>query len=79
MIRKASVKVITVLILGLATVSGAEPTIMINYDYYDVEGQTADELREQMNIYGVVWSNGNTYDAYTGWNVKWHYQAFSIY
>lgn len=65
---------IAVLILGLATVVGAEPTIMIDYDYYDIEGQTADELREQMNIYGVVWSNGNIYDAYTGWNVKWHYQ-----
>jgi predicted secreted Zn-dependent protease len=72
--RKESGKIIVALIFGLAAVLHAEPAIMTSCDYYDIEGQTADELRQQMNLYGVAWSNGNIYDAYTGWNVKWHYQ-----
>jgi predicted secreted Zn-dependent protease len=48
--------------------------IMINYDYYDIEGRTAAELRQQMNIFGVAWTNGNIYDAYTAWDVKWNYR-----
>jgi len=60
--------------LGLAAGVGAEPGIEINYDYYGIAGQTADELREQMNIYGAEGANGKTYDADTGWNVKWRYR-----
>jgi predicted secreted Zn-dependent protease len=66
--------IVVALLLGLASVSGAEPTIMISYDYYDIEGRTASELRQQMNRKGVRWTNGNIYDAYTGWNVKWNYR-----
>lgn len=62
------------LFLGLAALVCAEPEVIINYDYYDIEGQTAAELREQMDRNGVLWTNGNTYDAYTGWNVKWRYR-----
>ena len=67
-------KLVIFLLLGLAPVAGAEPGVMINYDYYDIEGRTAAELREQMDRNGVLWTNGNTYDAYTGWNVKWNYR-----
>ena len=63
-----------VLLLGLASLAAGEPTIKISYDYYDIEGRTAAGLREQMNIYGVVWTDGNIYDAYTGWDVKWNYR-----
>jgi predicted secreted Zn-dependent protease len=51
----------------------AEPEIIIIFDYYDIEGQTVDELRDQMNIHGVGWTDGNTYDAFTDWHVKWNY------
>jgi predicted secreted Zn-dependent protease len=27
-----------------------------------------------MNIQGVEWTDGNTYDAYTGWDVSWNYR-----
>jgi len=73
-LRHLSGKLVLTLFLGLASLAGAEPTVMINYDYYDIEGRTAAELREQMNIYGVAWTDGNIYDAYTGWDVKWNYQ-----
>ena len=67
-------KLVIFLLLGLAPLAGAEPGVMINYDYYDIEGRTAAELRDQMDRNGVLWTNGNTYDAYTGWNVKWNYR-----
>jgi predicted secreted Zn-dependent protease len=73
-VRYLSGKLVIVLLLGLASLANAEPTIKISYDYYDIEGRTAAELRHQMNIYGVVWTDGNIYDAYTGWNVKWNYR-----
>ena len=62
------------LLVGLVSLAVAGPAVIIDYDYYDIDGLTATELREQMNINGVVWTDGNIYDAYTGWDVKWQYQ-----
>jgi predicted secreted Zn-dependent protease len=73
-VRHLSAKLVFSLLLGLASLAAAEPRVIINYDYYDIEGRTAAELREQMDRNGVLWTNGNTYDAYTGWNVKWNYR-----
>jgi predicted secreted Zn-dependent protease len=73
-VRHLSGELVLTFLLGLASLAGAEPTIMTNYDYYDIEGRTAAELRQQMNIYGVAWTNGSIYDAYTGWDVKWNYR-----
>jgi predicted secreted Zn-dependent protease len=72
--RRLSGRLVILLILGLVSLAGAEPILKIQYDYYDIAGQTAAELREEMNRNGVLWTNGNTYDAYTGWNVKWDYR-----
>ena len=72
--RYLSGKIVVAFLFGLASLAGAEPTIMINYDYYDIEGRTAAELREQMNSKGVAWTNGNIYDAFTDWEVKWSYR-----
>jgi predicted secreted Zn-dependent protease len=69
-----SVKIVVVLLAALTSQAGADPTITINYDYYDIEGQTAAELRDQMDRNGVLWTDGNIYDAYTGWNVNWNYR-----
>ena len=72
--RYLSGKIVVAFLLGLASLAGAEPTIMINYDYYDIEGRTAPELREHMNSKGVAWTNGNIYDAFTDWDVRWSYR-----
>ena len=72
--RRLSGRLVITLILGLVSLAGAEPILKIQYDYYDIAGQTAAELREEINRNGVLWTNGNTYDAYTGWNVKWDYR-----
>jgi len=43
----------------LASLAGAEPRVMLDDDNYDIEGRTAAELGQQMNICGVAWTNGN--------------------
>ena len=73
MIKFRSAQIAVILLAVVVSLADAEPEIIIEYNYYDIEGRTAAELREQMNRNGVLWTNGNIYDAYTGWNVSWNY------
>jgi len=73
-IKRLSARLIIPLFLALASSAVAEPTVTITYNYYEIEGWTAGDLRQQMDRHGIRWSNGNTYDAYTSWDVNWHYR-----
>ncbi len=43
--------------------------------YYSITGSTANELRSQLNQRGVIHPpNGERYDAYTNWYVRWNYR-----
>jgi predicted secreted Zn-dependent protease len=54
------------LFIGNVSPASAEPTIVINTDYYEVTGTSAKSLRKQMR------SNGpKGFWAYTKWRVKW--------
>ena len=46
----------------------------MDYEYYEIYGETAEALRHAMNVQGIVWKNGNTYDAFTSWNVSWAFE-----
>jgi len=72
--RHLSAKLSLVLLVALASSAGAEPTVTLSYDNYEIEGRTDGELRQQMDRHGIRWTNGNTYDAYTDWNVNWRYR-----
>ena len=74
MAKYLSANIVSVLIVAITLSADAGPTITIHYDYYDIKGQTAAVLREEMNRNGVLWTNGNIYDAYTGWNVTWNFR-----
>lgn len=50
----------------------AEPQLSEKYDYYDVDGHSAAELKRGMDGSGIS-ENGKTYYAYTKWYVKWNY------
>lgn len=55
--------------------NGATPPVVNEqYAYYEISGETANELRRQMSRNGIKWDDGNTYDALTTWNVKWDYE-----
>jgi predicted secreted Zn-dependent protease len=54
--------------------ASAEPEVRVDYEYYEIHGETAEALRQAMNVQGVVWKDGNTYDAFTSWNVSWTFE-----
>ena len=42
-------------------------------DYYTVSGRDAASLRAALNKSGPIGPDGKHYDAYTKWNLTWHY------
>jgi len=44
-----------------------------SFQYYDIDGLTADELRSQMKHNGTTWNDGNVYAALTTWDLRYHY------
>ncbi|MGD8371157.1 MAG: DUF922 domain-containing Zn-dependent protease [Syntrophobacterales bacterium] len=66
--------ILIICVISLASLVRAEPKVIIKYDYYDIRGNSANELRQQMNRFGIKWTNGKTYDAFTSWRVRWNYQ-----
>jgi predicted secreted Zn-dependent protease len=65
---------IALILLVGAPKGGAEPYLVVTYDYYGIRGKSAAALRQQMDRLGTVWTDGNTYDAYTRWTVDWQYR-----
>jgi predicted secreted Zn-dependent protease len=60
-------------LLGLPCCACAEPEVHVDQEYYEILGDTAEQLRQAMNAQGMVWKNGKTYDAFTSWNVSWSF------
>ncbi len=56
-----------------APTAGASPTVTVTTETYDIYGATAQELRDQMVLFGVTWKDGKKYDALTTWITRWHY------
>lgn len=52
----------------------AKPDVTEKYEYYEIKGDNAGELRREMSRNGIKWDDGKTYDALTTWNVKWDYE-----
>ena len=74
-------KTFGILIAGMLSalpLPAAGPEVTIKYEYYDVKGNTAGELKEGMKAYGVRWNDGKRYDAFTGWYVEWEYVFNSV-
>jgi predicted secreted Zn-dependent protease len=71
--ERQMVGIALILLVGVMK-AGAEPYLVETFDYYGIHGKSAAELRRQMNLLGTEWTDGNTYDAFTRWNVTWHYR-----
>lgn len=54
-------------------VAVSAPTVTENTDYYLVSGNTANEIRNDLNMNTVVWEGGISFDARTDWFVKWNF------
>lgn len=49
------------------------PAVKETYEYYEIKGNSEDELRSELCRYGCKWKDGKTYDSVTNWHVKWDY------
>ncbi len=52
----------------------AEPVVSVSHQFYEIEGSTHEELREEMNRKGMSGKDGEIHYAYTTWNIHWNYQ-----
>ena len=62
-----------VIVVIVSSPIDAAPTVTEENVYYNVRGNSAQELRTQLNKFGVKGSDGKTYRANTNWNVSWRY------
>ncbi len=52
--------------------AASEPTVNIKTDYYFVSGNTASEIRNDLDMKTPIRERGIKYDARTNCDVKWH-------
>jgi predicted secreted Zn-dependent protease len=58
----------------MPTNARADPQITERFEYYDVDGMTADEIRADLNRRGPTDSvERRHFDAVTHWHVRWRY------
>jgi predicted secreted Zn-dependent protease len=69
--------IVTAIIGGMISAVHAAPRIKVTEKYYSIHGHTADELRQQLNKYGVKTEKGEPHDAVTRWYVKWRFGVSS--
>jgi predicted secreted Zn-dependent protease len=72
-IMQCNVVLLAVFITVTSPMAHAKPVLKIKTDYYTISGDSADALRQQINIRSSARENGKTYDAYTRWHVNWQY------
>jgi len=53
--------------------AAAEPRVTETFNYYDVSGSTAQELRADLNRNGPLDKDGKHFDAITRWHIRWRY------
>lgn len=45
------------------------------YRFYEISGNSLDQLREQINLKGTKWNDGKTYSALTNWDIHYKYRV----
>jgi len=65
-----AVLLLTALISVVSADTGVN--VVVEHRYYSVRGDTAQELRQQLDTHGVAEADGKRYDAITHWDVTWH-------
>lgn len=49
------------------------PVVTETYEYYEIKGNSEEQLRNEMCRNGCKWKDGKTYDSVTNWHVTWDY------
>ena len=62
-------------ILGFTSVEAfADPRVDVKIKYYEVEGDTVEDLKNELKVKTPIRNNGAPFDANTTWYVKWNTQ-----
>ena len=56
----------TAIALSAPSFTIAKPTVKVSTEYYEIDGRTRDELREEMRTKGP-----NGYFGWTNWYIRW--------
>ena len=57
----------------------ADPVVKETFDYYDIDGTTAADVRADLNRRGPLDSNEHRrFDAVTRWHVRWHFSFKTV-
>ncbi len=60
-------------VLGFTSVEAfADPRIDVKIKYYEVEGDTVEDLKHELKVKTPIRNNGKPFDANTTWYVKWN-------
>jgi predicted secreted Zn-dependent protease len=70
--------IILALILFAPAADARGPKVQTTYEYYDIGGKSAPDIREKLNFNGVKWTDGKIYDAVTRWYVRWNYRFENV-
>jgi predicted secreted Zn-dependent protease len=68
-----AVRISTLLLLLFGSISYATPIITEKTTHYKINGNSAQELRNQMSMLGPTDIATERYDASTHWYIKWQY------
>jgi len=62
-------------VLGFTSIEAfSDPRIDVKIKYYEVKGDTVEDLRRELDAKTPIRNNGRPFDANTTWYVKWHTQ-----
>jgi len=67
--RCAAIAVFALLLMG-----GVHASESLEIEYYEVHGNSAQEVREWMNRNGPVGKDGRRFHGYTKWHVRWNFR-----
>jgi predicted secreted Zn-dependent protease len=72
--RSQKILAVALVVLPLmSTVTRADTQVNIATDYYDISGDSAEDLRREMDENSGIHWLWNRYDAHTQWDVQWQY------
>ncbi len=60
-------------LVGMSMLAVSTPIVDLKTDYYQVNGKTPSEIRDDLDMKTPIREDGLNYDAHTDWFVKWNF------
>jgi predicted secreted Zn-dependent protease len=71
--QRSALLAAALLAVGGSIAAFARPLVTETFDYYDVDGASAKEIRQVLNQRGPTDYQHRRFDAITAWHVRWEY------